>query len=82
MNKDQELIESFMYGIRTNIAYWINEKADNKYEMMEGLAFSILLMLDGSAGYFNGDIDKLAKASKNVMLHDCFYAKYTDEEDQ
>ena len=42
---------------------------------MEGLAFSILVMLDGMSGTFRGDINTLAEEGKGIMLHDEFYIK-------
>ena len=47
--------------------------------MLNGLAFSILCMLDGYSGYFDGDIDDIANEDHTLLLHEIFYEKENDK---
>lgn len=66
--------EEFIDAIKQYINYWVHQDRTEK-EKMEGLAFSILCMLDGVSGSFKGNIDSLSKEGSNFMLHDQFYEK-------
>lgn len=67
MNKDKE----FIGCIKEYVKYWEHQE-DTLERKLNGLAFSILAILDGVAGSFDGSRDDL---SKNVMLHDLYYEK-------
>ena len=67
-------IDDFICDIKEYINYW--DSLDNKSskEKLQGLAFSILCILDGMAT-FKGDINTIANECQNCMLHDHFYEK-------
>ena len=65
MSKDIEFIDA----IHQYVVYWKNKDIPVK-EALEGLAFSILVCLDGMSGSFNGSRDDL---DKGCLLHDMFY---------
>lgn len=71
---ERHLVSEFMSGIETYIDYW-DDTSRTPRRKMEGLAFSILVMLDGMSGTFRGDINTLAEEGKGIMLHDEFYIK-------
>ena len=66
--------EEFISAIRHQIIYW-DQQNRSSFEKMEGLAFSILCMLDGVSGSFDGTIKELEKDSRGIMIHDLFYKK-------
>lgn len=66
--------EEFIEAIHQYIRYWDNQNGINSKEKLEGLAFSILCMLDGISGSFSGSINELCKGNE-VMLHELLYAK-------
>lgn len=70
--------EEFLGAIRQYINYWLDQKDRNERQKLEGLAFSILCMLDGVSGSFDGDISILDYTCKNKMLHDDFYKDKND----
>lgn len=67
--------EEFIGAIKQYINYWSSQTDKTDKEKLEGLAFSILCILDGVSGSFSGNIDSLAKECKSLMLHDNFYEK-------
>lgn len=73
--KKEEKIEEFMDAIREVILYWDSQKDRSSKEKMEGLSHSILCMLDGMSGSYDGNIHTLAKLGKDFMFHDFFYKK-------
>jgi hypothetical protein len=76
---EPNIIEKFMNSIKQQILYWDHQDRDSKGKL-EGLAFSILCMLDGVSGSFGGSISELEKMSRDVMLHECFYKKGASDE--
>lgn len=68
-----EVIENFMKELTDNIDYWdsLSQQKTCK-EKLESLTFSILVMLDGCSGSFDGDIQDIANKSSNLMLHEVF----------
>ena len=56
------------------IFFWLKMDKPEK-EKLEGLAFSILVALDGNSGGFSGSIEDLEKASRGYQLHERFYQK-------
>ena len=72
--KKEELLDDFIYCIKEAILYWDEQDRDSKGKM-EGLAFSILCMLDGVSGSFPGNIHKLAKIGSDFMFHDQLHKK-------
>jgi len=67
------MAEEFIEAINQYIDYWSKQTDRTEKEKMEGLAFSILCILDGTSGSFSGDINSLAKECDHLMLHDQFY---------
>lgn len=63
--KDKEFIEA----IRGYIKHWDNQILLSQKEKLNGLAFSILVILDGMSNSFDGDRNSL---SNDLMLHDMF----------
>ena len=63
--------KEFVEAIHQYIRYW--DKYDNmkSKEKMEGLAFSILCMLDGVSGSFSGNIQDLCEGDE--MLHEMLH---------
>lgn len=61
---EEEMREQFLIGIHNRIEYWNNQRSDT-LDKLEGLAFSILSMIDGcsmdSPGYslipFSDEVD-------------------------
>ena len=44
----EQIREAFLEGVRNHIDYWLNEtKASTSKDKLEGLAFSLMSMLDG-----------------------------------
>lgn len=66
--------DRFINGIHQCIDYWDKQNYTSKGKM-EGLMHSILCMLDGVSGSFDGNIDDLAKDSEDIMLHELFHTK-------
>lgn len=62
-----------MVYIHQMISYWDRQKDISSKAKMEGISHSILCALDGVSGSFDGNIKKLEKAGRNLMLHDHFY---------
>lgn len=62
----------FLDAIRQSILYWDKQDIDSK-EKLEGLAFSILCMMDGVSGTFDGSILDLCNESRQSMFHEQFY---------
>ncbi len=75
MEIENEVIDNFMYELRRLVNYWHKIDDRSEKEKMEGLVLSILIILDGSSGQFNGDINKIAKNCKTLMLHNQFFKK-------
>lgn len=73
MKKNETIINNFIIAIREYIKYWDSQPINSK-EKLEGLTHSILCLLDGISGNFDGDIEDIAKNSKDLMLHDCLYS--------
>ena len=63
--------DEFLTAIKWYVNYWDKQNGTTK-ENLSGLAFSILVMLDGHSGSFDGNIESLAKEC-DVMLHEDFY---------
>lgn len=78
MTEDLKVEKEFMSALRENVRYWERQKGTTK-ECMEGLTFSILVMLDGMSGSFEGNIEDLK--DKNTMLHDMFYEQNEKQDD-
>jgi len=64
--------EEFIGAIKIYINYWLQQDR-NERQKLDGLAFSILCMLDGVSGSFDGDISDIVY--DNIMLHEGFYEK-------
>ena len=62
--------EEFIASIKRYIKYWEHQDDRSLKEKLEGLAFSILVVLDGMSGDCNISRDDL---DRDVMLHDLFY---------
>ena len=71
----KDIVEDFIYEIHRLIGYWDKQENCSSKEKMEGLAHSILVLLDGNSGSWSGDISILDKYSKNLMLHDQLWEK-------
>ncbi len=74
-----EGIEEFMGALHSNIHYWEKQNVTIK-EQMEGVTFSILCMLDGVSGSYDGNIYTLSRQAEQYMLHELFYEKNTCRE--
>lgn len=59
--------------------YWRNLPNFSESEKLEGLIHSILCILDGVSGSFEGDIENIAKYK--IMLHEK-WGKYLNELDK
>jgi hypothetical protein len=70
---DPTIVSEFITCIHILINYWDNQTDGSSKEKMEGLAHSMLCMLDGVSDCFIGNIDVLAKECENTMLHDHLY---------
>lgn len=66
---EREILDGFMTALHYNVEYWLKQDCHIK-EKMEGLTFSILVMLDGDSN-FSGNIEDLYKL--DVALHEHFY---------
>lgn len=73
--KKEKIIHDFIYEIKLHINFWNDVKDRNCKEKLEGLAHSILCILDGVSGTGDCNISKLNQASKSYMLHDQLYKK-------
>lgn len=62
-----QCIDEFIDAVRHNVEYWAAQDLPER-EKLEGVAFSLLVMLDGCSGAFGGII-------KN------FHYQYSDEND-
>lgn len=60
----------FIASIKRYIQYWEHQEDRTLKEKLEGLAFSILVVLDGMSGDCDFSRDNL---DPDVMLHDLFY---------
>lgn len=78
MKDKEEEINDFMMVIHQMILYWDSQRERSSKEKMEGLAHSILCILDGVSGSYDGNIQKLSKLGKDFMFHDFFYKKNKD----
>lgn len=67
--------DQFISCIHDEISYWESQNNKNCREKMEGLAFSILCMLDGVHGNFSGNIGELASEMEFLMIHEKLYKK-------
>lgn len=78
MSEHKKIFE-FIKAIKITIHY---EKSSGRDldGMLNGLTFSILCMLDGYSGYFDGNIDDIAKESHHVLMHEFFYNNLQDNE--
>lgn len=69
--KDKE----FIGCIKQYVKYWENQDATLN-EKLNGLAFCILVALDGLSGSFSGSRDDLS----GTILHDLYYEKEKENE--
>ena len=69
MTQANKKSEEFIGAIKVYINYWERQNGTVR-ENMEGLAFSILVMLDGCSGSFGGNIETLSK--ENICFHELF----------
>lgn len=65
--------QDFIEAIYQMINYWDGQKDRSSKEKMEGLAHSILCMLDGVSGSFGGNIHTLIDEGDDFMFHEMFY---------
>lgn len=65
--------QDFFSALKINIQYWLTQKNITDRERLEGCTFSILVMLDGQSGGFDGDIESISKYEG--LLHEKFYEK-------
>jgi len=72
--KKIEHVQEFIDAVHELKRFWIAQKISEK-DKLEGFAHSILCMLDGVSGSFDGSISSLEKASKNLHIHDYLYKK-------
>ena len=75
MKNDLNNSKGFISEIHLLILYWDRQIERSSRDKMEGLAHSILCMLDGVSGSFVGNIHTLANEGDNFMLHEMFYDK-------
>lgn len=68
---EESTIEDFISALQENCRYWANLKEKTDLEKIEGATHSILVMLDGLSGSFNGDAGTVFEF--NAMLHEEFY---------
>lgn len=66
-----EHTEEFIQAIKEYVDFWDRQDRNSK-EKLEGIAFSILFILDGISGNFEGDITSLEK-EWDGMIHETFY---------
>lgn len=71
--------EGFIDAIHQYIRYWDRQNDRTSKEKMEGLAHSILCLLDGVSGQWHGNIDELCEEGRDFLLHDMLYKD--DDED-
>lgn len=57
----EELREEFLNGVRGIVQYWLDAPHMDEKGRCEGVAFSILTMLDGGSGAFPCSIDLVAR---------------------
>lgn len=72
-NEKDDIVQMFIDCIKYDINYWHNMTDRTEKEKMEGLAFSILCLLDGVCCDFPYSIDDLQQVCANLMLHDCLH---------
>jgi hypothetical protein len=75
----EEKIKEFIESLHVMILFWDNVKDRSSKEKMQGLTHSILCMLDGCSGTFDGNIHSLARLGKDFMFHDFLYQKDKNE---
>lgn len=68
--------QGFIDSIHNTIRYWDNIPDCSPKQKMEGLAHSILCMLDGVSGNFSGNIHSLAKEGGDFMFHEMLWDKH------
>jgi len=68
MTKEKE----FILAIREYIRYWDDQDRDSRGKL-EGLSHSILVMLDGYSGNFDGGIEDIV--DYKGLYHDLLYDK-------
>lgn len=59
----------FCVAILQFVDYWDNYPEKTKKESLQGLAFSILRLLDGLGPNFDGDINTLARDNTKKLFH-------------
>lgn len=70
--------DEFLNAIKWYVNYWDRQNETTK-EKLEGLAFSILVILDGHSEIFDGGLLSLSKEC-NVILHEEFCREETNVE--
>ena len=66
-------MDEFIKELHRNIDYWLRQYDLSEKEKLEGCTNSILCMLDGVSGSWEGDIYSLI--NDGTMLHDNFFKK-------
>jgi len=69
----KHVLQDFIEDIHNYINFWKNTTKTDK-EKLQGLAHSILCMLDGVSGDGSYCIESIEKASRGLQLHELFYA--------
>jgi len=69
--------KQFLDAVRTVARYWANEsRAESRQEVADGVAFSILNLIDGTSAQCNG-IDLVQDGetiNEGIMLHEFYHA--------
>lgn len=81
MNKKSD-IDDLMFELHRNARYWHRLKDKSELEKIEGAIFSMLCILDGVSGSFNGDISTIERKSRGMMLHEQFFKNQSSEGDR
>ena len=68
----QNKAAEFCTVIHQYIDYWEKQSEKTKKERLNGLAFSILRILDGLSPKYDGDIHSLVEMAPTSLLHDMF----------
>ena len=56
---DDQIINDFLMSIKTACSFWLTRKEVSEKEKIEGVAFSILSILDGVSSCFDGHMTSL-----------------------
>ncbi len=66
---------AFCEAVRKYVEYWTKQSNHSHEEKLNGLAFSILRLLDGLSDEYEGNIQLLAEEHPFVALHHAFLRK-------